>query len=457
MRVSTAVLCTLVTLACEELPQRAIAATPEPPVTPASDLHGSEAATLAPAEHSITPDLETQAISFPEFTSAVKTLKTDSSPASLIPVNHAAEPTVASAVEPTVASAAEPTVEPAIAAAVEPVINAAVEPEISGSVEAALEPMAEPGAVAALDEGGFRAIAQPERQGQPERLSENLLATPEAPGVLANLLMEVGEGDGIPIPIVPAETAQTPPAEEIEAIQERLRNLGQDPNFGDTYEGSPAITIANPSGYGADAGIGFVGFGFQTSVRGSDEADATLNAGIGLGDATNGVGVQLSYTLASLGSNRDFGSGGFNAKIHRRFAENWSIAAGWEGFLTLGDPVDFEDTLYSSITYVAETTPDLNDPFSRIALTAGVGNGRFRSLEDIEDGNDTIGVFGSMAVRIARPVSAIVEWTGQDLALGVSIAPFRDFPLVITPALRDVAGAGDGPRLVLGAGLSFRF
>ena len=196
MRVSTAVLCTLVTLACEELPQRAIAATPEPPVTPASDLHGSEAATLAPAEHSITPDLETQAISFPEFTSAVKTLKTDGHPASLIPVNHAVEPTVASAVE------------------------SSVEPEISGSVEAALEPMAEPGAVAALDEGGFRAIAQPERQGQPERLSENLLATPEAPGVLANLLMEVGEGDGIPIPIVPAETAQTPPAEEIEAIQE---------------------------------------------------------------------------------------------------------------------------------------------------------------------------------------------------------------------------------------------
>jgi len=438
MRVSTAVLCTLATLACEELPQRAIAATPEPPVTPTSDLRESEATAFEPAEHSITPDLEAQANGFPEFTSAGRKFKAEGYPESLIPVNYATEP------------ATEPAAEPA------------AEPVTFDSLEATREPMAELGATAALDEGsisaaGAEAIALPERQGQPERLSERTLTANEAPGILANLLIEVGEEDGIPIPIVPAETAQTPPAEEIETIQEQLRNLGQNPNFGDTYEGSPAITIANPSGYGADAGIGFVGFGFQTSVRGNDEADATLNAGIGLGDATNGVGVQLSYTLASLGANRDFGSGGFNAKIHRRFAENWSIAAGWEGFLTIGDPVDFEDTLYSSITYVAETAPDLNDPFSRIALTAGVGNGRFRSLDDIENGNDTIGIFGSMAVRIARPVSAIVEWTGQDLALGVSIAPFRDFPLVITPALRDVAGAGDGPRLVLGAGLSFRF
>jgi hypothetical protein len=70
---------------------------------------------------------------------------------------------------------------------------------------------------------------------------------------------------------------------------------------------------------------------------------------------------------------------------------------------------------------------------------------------------DTFNGFGSAAFRIARPVSVIVEWTGQDLAAGVSIAPFRNFPLVITPALRDITGAGDGARFVVGTGVSFQF
>ena len=55
------------------------------------------------------------------------------------------------------------------------------------------------------------------------------------------------------------------------------------------------------------------------------------------------------------------------------------------------------------------------------------------------------------------PVSFITEWTGQDLALGLSIAPFKNIPLTITPALRDVAGAGDGARFVVGTGMAFKF
>lgn len=284
----------------------------------------------------------------------------------------------------------------------------------------------------------------------PQTLSE---AIAQLPASESDLLTE----DGAPITVSPPQGLPSP--EAIQELQDRLRTLGTPPEeFGDVYEGSPAITIAVPSGYGADDGIGFVGFNFQPNVRGSDEADATMNVGVGLGDADEAVGVQLSYTLASFGRNRDFGTGGFNAKVHRRLGDGWSIAAGWEGFLTIGDgPIDFEDSIYGAVTYVARTSPELDDPFSRVALTAGLGSGRFRTIEAIEDDDSTIGVFGSAAVRIARPVSAIVEWTGQDLALGLSIAPFRDFPLVITPALRDVAGAGDNPRFVLGAGVSFRF
>jgi len=73
-------------------------------------------------------------------------------------------------------------------------------------------------------------------------------------------------------------------------------------------------------------------------------------------------------------------------------------------------------------------------------------------------GENNINVFGNMALRVARPVSLIAEWTGQDLGLGLSIAPFRNFPLTITPAVRDVVSTeGRSARFVIGLGTAFRF
>jgi hypothetical protein len=275
-------------------------------------------------------------------------------------------------------------------------------------------------------------ISQPETS-QPERFSTTSLAIAQA----------------------------SPPTSqnEIEQLQRRLENVSPpEPAFGNEYAGSPAITLSNPSGFGADNFRGFVGLSFQADKRGENGADAALVAGIGLGDARRAVGLQLSYTLASLGSiDRAFGSGGFNAKLHHQFRGGLGVAVGWEGFATIGDPVDFEDSIFGSVTQIIRTRPNIRDSFSRVALTAGVGSGRFRSAADFNRDANTVNGFGSIAVRVAEPVSAVVEWTGQDLAAGISIVPFKHIPFVLTPAVRDLAGAGDRPRFVLGASLSFRF
>lgn len=273
--------------------------------------------------------------------------------------------------------------------------------------------------------------------------------------LMAQLLAQ-STSSGLPT-YAPVEPVGLPSDEEVEDLQRRLEEVPQTAEFGDVFSGSPAITISNPTGYGADNFEVFGAIGFQSDVRYSDEADAGLSVGIGLGDATEIAGLQLSYTMASFGQiNRDFGSGGFNAKLHHRFDNGLGIAVGWEGFATLGDDVDFEDTVYGSLSYIVRTNPDFNAPFSRIALTAGVGNGRFRSEDAVNNDENTVGVFGSVAARILPPLSAIVEWTGQDLAAGLSIAPIPNFPLVITPAVRDITGAGDGARFVLGMGVSFQ-
>nr|WP_290224442.1 S-layer homology domain-containing protein [Trichocoleus desertorum] len=259
------------------------------------------------------------------------------------------------------------------------------------------------------------------------------------------------------LPTTPT-TAAAPSEETIQGLQTRLQALETEAeNFGNVFEGSPALSIANPVGFGADNGTGFISAFYQERTRRSNKDDGAVGIGVGLGDARRNVGVELSYTIASFGSNRDFGTGGFNVKVHRAFSEDFAAAVGWNGFITVGDETDFEDSLYATATKIFRTRQDLSSSFSRVALTGGVGNGQFRLEDDAFEDDETVNVFGSVAVRVVRPVSAIVEWTGQDLAAGLSIVPFKNQSLVITPALRDIAGAGDGARFVLGLGYSWKF
>lgn len=216
---------------------------------------------------------------------------------------------------------------------------------------------------------------------------------------------------------------------------------------------SPALSIYIPVGYGADNNTIFLNGSYQPTVREDDGSVGTGGIGIGLGDADKAAGLELSYALAT---NENFGEGGFNAKLHKRFGTDLAGALGWNGFLNIGRN-DFEHSKYGVVTKVIRTQESLNSPFSRVAVTVGVGDGQFRSNGAVDAGENNVNVFGNVAVRVIRPVSFIAEWTGQDLALGLSIAPFKNFPLVITPAFRDVAGAGDGARFVVGAGTALRF
>jgi hypothetical protein len=220
------------------------------------------------------------------------------------------------------------------------------------------------------------------------------------------------------------------------------------------FGASPALSIYIPVGYGADRNTVFLSGSYQASVREDDGSVGAAGIGIGLGDAAKAVGVELSYALET--TDDSFGEGGFNAKLHRRLGQDLSGALGWNGFLNIGRN-DFEQSKYGVITKVFRTQESLNSPFSRVAFTAGVGDGQFRSNGAVDAGDNNINVFGNVAIRVVRPISFIAEWTGQDLALGLSIAPFKKFPFVITPAVRDLAGAGDGARFVLGAGTALRF
>lgn len=172
-------------------------------------------------------------------------------------------------------------------------------------------------------------------------------------------------------------TVTAPPAAEVEDLQSRLRALQETRSgeFGNVFRGSPSISIANPSGFGADNNTLFVSASYQTSTRDSESDDGSIGFGVGLGDARRLVGVEVSYTLASVSADyTEFGRGGFNVKVHRQLPRDFAVAVGYNGFLNIGD-TDFEDSVYGVATKIFRTRDDIRLPFSRVAVTAGVGNG----------------------------------------------------------------------------------
>jgi hypothetical protein len=248
----------------------------------------------------------------------------------------------------------------------------------------------------------------------------------------------------------------TTPCLEVDGLRTQLREVEKIKN-NDEFQASPGLSISIPTGFGADNNTGFVSATYQQRTRFSNVSDGAVGVGIGLGDARKAVGVELSYTAASFGGSRDFGGGGFNVKVHRQLADDLAVAAGWNGFVNIGGRNDFENSVYGTATKIFRTRDDINKPFSRVAVTAGIGNGQFRSENAVARDSDGVGVFGNVAVRVVQPVSLIAEWSGQDLGVGVSFVPFKNLPFVITPAVRDITGAGDGPRFVLGTGVAFKF
>jgi hypothetical protein len=217
---------------------------------------------------------------------------------------------------------------------------------------------------------------------------------------------------------------------------------------------SPSITLLTPSAYGKSWGQASVGGSFQSRTRFGSESDAAIGFGFGLGDARKAVGLDVGVGIADMSG---FQRGSVGLKLHRRFGNQLAVAVGVNNALTWG-LIDGGISPYGAVTKGFRLREETSLPFSQLYVSAGAGTGRYRSEDDVINRRNTVGAFGSVAVRVIEPVNLIAEWSGQDLTLGLSILPFRKIPLVFSPAVTDVTGtAGDGPRFTFGVGLGFSF
>ncbi|MEH1823011.1 MAG: S-layer homology domain-containing protein [Nostoc sp.] len=218
----------------------------------------------------------------------------------------------------------------------------------------------------------------------------------------------------------------------------------------------PGLSVSTPTAYGAEFGDVFVGASYQARTRFTNTDDGGIVLGFGLGERQI-VGLEAAVSSFSTFREGFFTNGGVSFKLHHLFPNNLAIAVGVENAATFGSP-DGGSSVYGVVSKVFQLKNDTTEPFSTVTVSLGLGGGRFRSEYDVQKGIDSVNVFGSVALRLAEPISLIADWTGQDLTIGTSIAPFRNIPFVITPAVADITGnAGDGARFILGFGFGYLF
>ena len=217
-----------------------------------------------------------------------------------------------------------------------------------------------------------------------------------------------------------------------------------------------SASIQTPIGFGGYWRTASAGIVFVHRTRFTRSADASFASTIGFGDPETALGLDASIAITGfsndLGEQDNAGGGSLSFQVSRNLPENFGIAIGAQNIVTWRSGAsDNGESVYFVASKLLPLKPNLTEPFSLAYLSLGVGNGIYRPEEDFNPNDDWGGtpfnVFGSAAINLSENVNGIVEWTGQDLSFGMSIAPFKKIPLVFTPSFIDVTGsAGDGMR-----------
>ena len=296
----------------------------------------------------------------------------------------------------------------------------------------------------------------------------NLSQKPEVMGDSAPV-MEVSQTNGVNpedvMPGVPTNTntelePETSNPQDVDELIRAIRNSVAD------KEGaiSPALTVLTPIGFGGYLGSVSIGGAYQSRTRNGNNDDGNASVSISLGNPKDWVGLDLTWNIQGLsdshGAPNNFGDGTLGLQISRLVSDDLSIGLGVENFARFsGRNVSNFQSYYLVATKIFTLDEDLTQPFSVLYTSIGSGTGRFLSTETVDlYGGNGVNVFGSAAIQVVQGINGIFEWSGKDIDIGLSFVPFRDFPLVITPAVVDITGnAGDGARFVITANIGLFF
>ena len=211
--------------------------------------------------------------------------------------------------------------------------------------------------------------------------------------------------------------------------------------------------------------------------------EAQYDLSLSVGDAEKLVGLTLTASLEetqvplggrntqNLESDSNFLSEFYvGAHLSRNIGPDTAIRAGiknWIQYKECGVDCGFPRSAYGVISQRIRLNPDQNKWFANAYLTAGIGNGEFRPLDEqvrasiaaqrsagcstygyradkpcsyntlrraVLDAADygRITPIGAAALEVVPGFNAIGEWSGRNLNLGFSVRPFPELGLVFT-------------------------
>ncbi len=256
-----------------------------------------------------------------------------------------------------------------------------------------------------------------------------------------------------------------PPSPEIDELVQQVRTSLSPTATGTKY--TPAISFVTPIGYGGYFGNVGLGVAYQSSTALGNKDDGNFGATVSLGDPSKFVGVDVTFTVNSIsndqfrGGGGNFGSNTLTLQLSRLISDDWSFGIGAENLVSFdARNISTTKSYYAVTTKIFPLNRDRSRPFSTLYTSVGLGNGRFLPAGKVTvRGESGVNVFGSLALQAIEGVNGIVEWSGQDLDLAISVVPFRNIPLAITPAFVDLIGTSQnrGARFNLSVGYSFNF
>jgi hypothetical protein len=231
---------------------------------------------------------------------------------------------------------------------------------------------------------------------------------------------------------------------------------------------APSSSLGVPTGFGAQWGNAWLGGAYGSSRLFDSSSDGSVGFGLGLGDSKEYVGLEIFTGLFNLsgGDNTDGSSSGSTGavgfKLHRLLDDRGYFSAG----LGMGNVIRWGtenvyggdyDTYFGVVTGRFDLQEGQDNPLPLI-ISAGLGTGAFRSKGALDASEQNVNVFGSVALRVIPQVSLISTWTGSQLNLGTSLAPFHNFPLVLNLGAGDVTGAyPQGTRFIMSLGYGIKF
>ena len=214
----------------------------------------------------------------------------------------------------------------------------------------------------------------------------------------------------------------------------------------------------------------------QLEAFGEAQADIAL----GFGDAEKLFGITLtgsfeetSLPIGDRNTNEDkniLSNYYVGVDLSRNIGPDTAVRVGvknWIDVKECGLDCGFPKSAYGVISQRFRLNPDQNSWFPNAYLTAGMGNGEFRPLDEQvrssiaaqrSAGCSTYGYLadkpcnsdtlrravldaanygqltpiGAAAIEVYPGLNAIGEWSGRNLNLGFSVRPFEDFGLVFT-------------------------